>query len=120
MPKTILILLIIFNINLFCQTDNKEFAEHINKSIYSFNKINVEKYNAIRGILIEFNSKYKISSYCLIFNNNDITLNENEYAYLLKKLNRKPFKKYIKSLHENEEYDKKENLKYKLKYIEPR
>lgn len=119
MKKTLLILLFFLNLNMFPQAGSKEFAKHINQSIYSFKKVNTEKYQAIRGIEIEFNPNYKIFSYKLIFEDNKIVLTEKEYKYILKKIKCKPFKKHIKNLHEISDYDKKENLKYKIKYIEP-
>lgn len=119
MKISLLQILFIFSVNLFFQSDEKEFTNYVNQCIYSFRNINNEKYKSIRGIEIEFATNFKISSYKIFFDKSTVTLNEKEYYYLLKKLKCKSHKSYIKNLHETLEYDKTANLKCKIKYIEP-
>ncbi len=110
-------ILIIIGTNLNASCDGKNFVKFVDYCVFEFKKVNPDKYKSIRGIEIVFNTDASISSFFLYFSDNSIVLSNEEYNYLLAKLQRKKYKCYVKTLYKESDLPSGEKLKWKKKIV---
>lgn len=92
----LIVCLILISSEIYSQTSEEVFTMSIIRSIDSFSKISNEKYKAIKGVYIEFDTSRNLIKYHLTFSNNKIRLSKHEYNCLFGILQRQVNSQYLK------------------------